>query len=79
MLHGAAAALAEMLADRCRSFVAGLIDMDQVTPVGMAGDPLDRDRFARQRVGHIDRPFGCVGNAVAAMAEAMNHELLSHA
>ena len=79
VLHGAAAALAEMLADRRCALVTRLVDMDQMTPVGVPGDRFDRDHFARQRVGHIDRPNGCVGNAVAAMAEALNRELFGHA
>ena len=38
MLHGAAAADAEMLADRRDALVARLVDMQQMPPVGMAGD-----------------------------------------
>jgi hypothetical protein len=36
-----------MLADRRVAFVAGLVDMDQMAPVRMAGDALDGDDFAR--------------------------------
>ena len=79
MLHGAAAAGAEMLADRLSALMARPLDMHQVAPVGVAGDRFDRHDLARQRIGYVDRPFGGVGHAVAAIAEAGNGELLSHA
>ncbi len=78
VLHGAAAAMGKMLADRRRAFVARSVDTIEVPAVGMAGDGLDRHRLARQRVGHVDRPCGRVGDTVAAMAEAGNRELLGH-
>ena len=79
VLHGAAATVGEMLADRHRAFVAWFVDMVEMPPVGMAGHRLDRHRLARQRIGHKDRSDIGVGYAVAAMAEAVDGELLSHA
>src|SRR5450830_1211900 len=67
-----------MLADRCCALVARLVDMVQMAPVGVSCDRFDRDDFSRQRVGHIDRPRRRVGNAVAAMTEPGDGELLSH-
>ena len=58
VLHGAAAALGEMLADRRYALVARPVDMVEMAAVGMAGDRFDRHDFARQRVWHIDRPCG---------------------
>ena len=79
VLQRAAAAGAEMLADRCSALVAGFVDMQQMPAVGMAGDTVDRDGFAGKRVGHVDCAFRRFGNAVAAMAKPRNGELFSHA
>ena len=51
VLQRAAAALAEMLADRLRALVARPVDMHEVPPVGMAGDRLrpSRSRPAAHR------------------------------
>ena len=46
---------------------------------GWPGTVLDLDRLARQRAGDINRTVGAVGDAVAAMAEPVDHETLNHA
>ena len=79
MLQCAAAAGAEMLADRLSALVAGLVDVQQMPAIGMTGNGLDSDGFSGKRVGHVNRAIGCVGDAVAAMAKPRNNELLSHA
>ena len=56
VLHGAAAAHAEMRANRRDALRARRVDVQKPPPVGMAGDVLDLDRFAGQRAGNIDRP-----------------------
>ncbi len=71
VLHGAAAAGAEMLADRRDAFVARFVDMDEMAAVRVAGDRLDRHRLARQRIGHEHRAGRRIGDAVAAMADAV--------
>ena len=48
VLQRAAAAGAEMLADRRGALVAGFVDMQQMPSVGMAGDALDGDGFRRE-------------------------------
>jgi len=78
VLHGAAAALREVLADRRNALVARLVDTIETAAVGVAGDRFGRHRFARQRIGHIDRAVGRVGDAVAAVAEAGDGQSLSH-
>jgi hypothetical protein len=55
MLDRAAAANAEVLADRRGALRVGGDDPQQVAPIGMAGDALNLDGLARQRVGYIDR------------------------
>src|SRR5258708_4378927 len=79
MLHGAAAADAEMFADRRFALMARFVDADEMPPVGMAVDAFDRHEFARQSVGDEYRPNIGVGDAVAAMAEAGDGELFGHA
>jgi hypothetical protein len=79
VLQRAAAAGAEMRADRRDALGARDIDADEMAAVGMAGPWLDLDSLARQRVGHVDRAGRRVGDAVAAVADAGDGDLLSHA
>ena len=58
MLHGAAAAGAEMRTDRRDALGARVLDPHQMAAVGMAGPGVDLDGLAGQRVGHEDRPAG---------------------
>ncbi len=59
VLHGAAAALGEMLADRRCAFVARSVNVVEMTAVGMAGDRLDR---------HQSRPATCKAHRPAQPA-----------
>ena len=52
---------------------------EQLPPVGMAGHTFDLDRLAGQRAGNIDRAVGAVGDAVAEMANPIDHQPLNHA
>jgi hypothetical protein len=79
VLQRAAAARPKVLANGFGAFVARLIDMDEVPTVRMACDRRNCNGFARQGVGYINRAFRRVGNAVTAMAEPRNSELLRHA
>ena len=56
VLQRAATAVTEMFAERFNAFVAGLFDSDQAPAIRMAGDRLDHDHFAWQRIRHVDRP-----------------------
>ena len=78
MLQGAAAANAEMRADRRDALRARRLHIEKLPAVGMAGPVLDLDRLAGQRAGDIDRAVGTVGDAVAAMAEPIDQEALNH-
>ncbi|HSN33086.1 MAG TPA: hypothetical protein VLU41_10420 [Ideonella sp.] len=78
VLQRAAAAGAEMLARRRHALGARTIDVQKLASVGMAGDGLDRHRFAGQRVGHVDRSRWRLGDAVAAMPEGRDGELFGH-
>ena len=79
MLHGAAAADAEMRADRRDALGARRVDAKQLPPVGMAGNALDLDRLAGQRAEHVNRLRAALDDTVAAMAEPIDHEALNHA
>jgi uncharacterized protein (DUF2235 family) len=56
MLERAAAAHAEVWADRRDARGARRLDAQEVAPVRMAGPGIDLNDFARQRIRHIDRP-----------------------
>ena len=79
MLHGAAAAHAEVRANRRDAFGARCIDVEKSPPVGMSRHPFDLNRLAWQRAGNIDRPVGAVGDPVAEMAKPVDHKPLNHA
>ena len=79
VLHGAAAAYAEMRADRCDALCARSFDAKEPAPVRMARDRFHLDRFAGQRSGDVDHADGAIGDAVAAMAEPGDRKLLNHA
>src|SRR5271156_3093184 len=79
VLHGAAAAYAEMRTDRRDAFCTRLLDVEQPAAVGVAGDCFDLDRFARQCAGNVNRSCRAVGDTVAAMAEPGDRKLFNHA
>ena len=70
VLQGAAAANAEMRADRRDALRARCFDGEELSPVGMAGQVLDFDASRPAACRHVDRAVGAVGDAVAAMADA---------
>ena len=74
MLDRAAAANAEMRAERLDALRARGLDPQQMAAIRMAGDALDLDGLARQRVGHEQRPRRRVRHAVAAVGEAVDGE-----
>ena len=78
MLHGAAAANAEMRTDRRDALRARLLDAQKLPAVGMARYALHLDGLAGQRGRHENRTLGAVGHAIAAMADAVDHEMLNH-
>ena len=57
----------------------GCVDAKQLPPVGMAGNVLDLDRLAGQRAEHENRLRTALDDAVAAMADPIDHEALNHA
>ena len=76
VLDGAAAADAEMRAERRDTFGACAFDLDQAPAVGMAGHRRDLDGLATERVGHIDAHPGGGGDAIAAMADMIDDDFL---
>jgi hypothetical protein len=77
MLDRAAAADAEMRTERRDPLCAGDLDLEQPPPVGMmAGDRPDFDRFAAERIRHIDVAAACDSHAVAVVADMVDHEEL---
>ncbi len=78
VLHGATAADGKVRTYRRNALVTWGDDLEQLPPVGMAGRWFGADGFTGQRVAHIDRPAGGVGNAVAEMAEPVDGEVFAH-
>jgi hypothetical protein len=78
MLHGAAAADAEMRADRRDALGTRRVDAKQLPPVRMAGNAVDLDRLAGQRAEHENRLRAALDDAVATMADAIDDEALNH-
>ncbi len=77
MLQRAAPAHAEMRADRRDALQTRRLDAQQVPPVRMAGPVIDFHGFARQRVGHIERPHIRQRDAVTAVAEVVDGQALN--
>ena len=78
MLDRAAAADAEMRTERRDPLHACGLDLEQSPAVGMvAGNRSDLDRFAAQRVRHIDVAAAGDGDAVAVMADMVDDEALA--
>ena len=74
MLDRAAAANAEMRTERLDALRARGLDPQEMAAIRMAGDALDLDGLARQRVGHEHRACRRVRHAVAAVGEAIDGE-----
>jgi hypothetical protein len=79
MLQDAAAANPEMPADRHNPLRARFFDLEEPSPVRLAGNGFYFDGFAWQRTGDVDRPFEALCNSVAALPETGDHEPLNHA
>ena len=79
MLQGAAAANAEMRANRRDPIRAPLFEREEPPPVGMARHGIDLDGLAGKRTGNKEWAVGRVGHAVTAMAEAGNSQAFNHA
>ena len=78
MLDRAAAADAEMRTERRDPLHACGLDLEQSPAVGMvAGNGCDFDRFAAQRIRHVDVAAACDGDAVAVMADMVDDEALA--
>ena len=78
VLDGAAAAGAEISAERIDPLRAGLFDPRQRPAVGMTGDGVDLDGFAAQRVRHEQALAAGEADAVAAMTDMVDDEAFSH-
>lgn len=75
VLQRAPAATAEMDAGRLDALRGGNDDLDD--PSALAAT-LDDEFLARQRERHVERPRGGLGDAVAAMADAIDEHGLGH-
>jgi hypothetical protein len=78
MLHGAAAANTEMRTNRRDALRARCLDAKKLAAVGMAGYFVNFNGLARQGSRHKDRPVSAVGDAIAAMADPVDDEMLNH-
>jgi len=78
MLHGTAAAHAEMRTDRRDALRACRRDVNETPTVGVARHLGDLDRLAGQRAGDVERAAGASRDTVAAMAEPLDHQPFSH-
>ncbi len=78
VLDGAAAATTEMRTERCDALGAWLFDAEQLPALGMTVSGRHLDGFTAERVGHVDAGTIHDGDAVAAMADMVDDELLSH-
>src|SRR5262249_53985031 len=80
MLDGAAAADAEMPAERRDALRARYLDIEEAAAVGMmAGHVGDLDGLATERIGHIDRLGAGERDAVTAMADVIDEKTFNHA
>ncbi len=78
VLDGAAAALTEILTERCDALGTRLFDAEQLPALGMTVGRRHLDGFTAERIGHVDAGTVNDGDAVAAMADMVDDELLSH-
>ena len=75
VLDGAAAADAEMRAERRDPLGTGRFHCEQPPAVRMARDLLNLDRLAGKRIGHIDGLPINKGDAVAAMTDVIDRQM----
>jgi hypothetical protein len=78
VLQRATTADAKIRADRCDTLGTCNLDFNQVSAVGVARPLLDRNRLARQRIGHVEGARRRVADAIAESAKSRDGEALSH-
>ena len=78
VLNGAAAATAEIFAERLDPFGAGALDAGQLPAVGVIGHRFGLDGLAAKRIGHEQGLAVGKGDAVAAMADMIDDEAFNH-
>ena len=74
MLDRATAANAKVWAERLDTLRTCGLDPDEMAAIRMAGNTFDLDGFARQRVGHENRPRWRIRHAIATVGEAIDGE-----
>jgi hypothetical protein len=79
MLHRAAAAHAEMSADRGDALCTRLLDLDKTPTIGATRLGIDVDGFARQAPGDVNRSFGALSYSIAVLAQTPDQKLFNHA
>src|SRR5215813_7514334 len=79
MLQSATAANPEMPADWRNPLRTRFFDLEEPSPVRLAGHGFYFDGFAWQRTGDVDRPLDALCNSVAALPETGDHEPLNYA
>jgi hypothetical protein len=78
MLDGAAAAGAEIPAERRDPLRTGVLHAQQKPAVGMIGDRTGFDGLAAERVRHEHGVPAGEGNTIAAMADMIDDKAFSH-
>jgi hypothetical protein len=78
VLNGAAAAGAEIPAERLDPLHAGSFHMDQRSTVRMTGDFAGLDDLTTERIWYEHASASGQGNAVAALADVIDDKALSH-
>ena len=78
MLNGAAAAGAEIWAERCDPLGACVLDARQKPALGIIGCRFDLDDLAAKRVRHEHGVAAGKANAVAAMADMIDGKTFNH-
>ena len=78
VLDGAAAAGSKIFAKRRDALGAWLFDAEKLPALGMTVGGRHLDGFAAERIGHVDTGTTGDRDAIAAMADMVDHELFSH-
>jgi hypothetical protein len=78
VLQGAATANSEMPANRFDPLCARFFDVQEMSPVRLAGHGFYLDSLAWQRTGDIDRSVGSLSDSITTLPEAGDHQPLNH-
>ena len=78
VLNGAAAAIAEIPAERRDPLRACTFDARQMPAVGMIGHRFDLDGLAAERIGHEHGLAAGEGDAVTAVTDMVDDETFTH-